>query len=133
GLSFIRFHIERRWQLLGAVSVLAGGFALSGIPPVPAVAARWGIYHDLVVSHPLVLILLLGSSAVALLATVRIIQPIFVRPDEMPVSTGEVKIVPYLCAGVVVALIAALIVIGLFPQLLTEPLLAILGRAEYLK
>lgn len=133
GLSFIRFHIERRWQLMGAASVLAGGFALSGIPPVPAVAARWGIYHELVLSHPLVLIILLGSSAVALLATVRVIQPIFVSPDEMPVSTGEIKIVPYLCAGVVVVLIATLIAFGLFPQVLTEPLLAILGRADYLK
>ncbi len=132
GLSFVRYHPERRWQLVGATAILVGGFTIAGIPPVSGVAARWGIYQQLASVHPLVLALLFVSSAVALLAVLRIVQPILMSPERVT-STGEVKVVPYLCTVVIGALLIVLLVAGLFPQLLADPLMASLGQASYLK
>lgn len=132
GLSFVRYHPERRWQLIGAMAILAGGFTVSGIPPVSGVAARWGIYRELASAHPLILALLFASSAVALLAVLRVVQPILMNPKPVT-NTGEVKIVPYLCTVVVGALFIVLLVVGLFPQLLADPLAASVGQASYLK
>ncbi len=132
GLSFVRYHPERRWQLVGAAAILVGGFTAAGIPPVAGAAARWGIYQQLADVHPHVLALLFVSSAVALLAVVRVIQPIVMNPEQAT-STGEVKIVPYLCTLVVGALFIVLLIAGLFPQLLADPLVATLGQASYLK
>jgi hypothetical protein len=49
------------------------------------------------------------------------------------VETGEVKIVPYLCAIVVVMLFVVVIAVGMFPQAIADPLIAALGTASYLK
>ena len=133
GMSFVHHHVERRWQLIGATAILAGGFALSGLAPVPGVAARWGIYRELVATHPLLLALLFASSAVVLLAVIRIVKPIFSNPEAMVESTGEMKVVPYLATVVVAVLFVILLIAGLFPQLLADPLIATLGQADYLK
>ncbi len=132
GMSFVRYHEERRWQLVGGTALLAGGLALSGIPPFPGTAARWGIYHALAGTHPLLLTMLVGSSALVLLAVLRFVKPVFVGSDEAVESTGEVKVVPYLATAVVAALLVLLLISGIFPSLLADPLLAVLGRADYL-
>lgn len=132
GLSFVRYHVERRWQLVGVVAIMAGGFTVAGIPPVPGVAARWGLYQQLAGVHPLLLGLLFASSAIALLAVLRIVRPILVVHNPV-VSTREVKIVPYLCTAVVAGLLLLLIIVGLFPQWLADPLIPTLGQAGYLK
>ncbi len=133
GLTFVDFHVERRWQAVGAVAILAGGLSIAGIPPGIGVAARWGIYADLAPLHPLLLVVLVASSGAALLAIARVVHPILLGLDRAVVSTGEFKIVPYLCTAVVVALVAIIGVAGLFPQWLAEPLLASLGQADYLR
>lgn len=133
GLSFVRYYAERRWRVIGAAAILAGGFALAGIPPGPGFVARGSIYHDLASSHPLLLALLFASSATVLFATVRVVMPLLAEPTEAAQVTGEVKLVPYLCVLVVVVLLTVAAAIGIFPQLLADPLIAALGRADYLK
>ncbi len=132
GLAFVRHHTERRWRNVGTVALLAGGLALAGVPPLLGVAARWGLYHELVTVHPEVVGLLIGSCATALLAVVRMATPLVCDSEGDPFE-GEARIVPYFCTGVVAILIALLLVTGFFPQLVADPLLAAFGRADYLK
>ncbi|MBI4789646.1 MAG: hypothetical protein HY782_21665 [Chloroflexi bacterium] len=133
GMSFVYHHVERRWQLIGATAILAGGFALAGIALAPGVAARWGIYHELAATHPILLALLFASSAVVLLAVVRMVKPIFSSAEEMIESTGEIKVVPYLATAVIAVLLVIVLIAGLFPQWLANPLIETLGQADYLR
>ncbi len=132
GFAFVRHHAERRWQWLGAASLLAGGFALSGILPLLGFAARWSIYRDLAASNFPLVVLLLASSAVALFATLRAAVPLFGKRAGV-VETGAVKLVPYLGAAVVVLLFVIVVLTGIFPQLAADSLIAELGKAGYLK
>ena len=49
------------------------------------------------------------------------------------IETGEFKIVPYLSAMVALALFVIVILAGIFPHAIAEPLIAALGTASYLK
>ena len=71
-------------------------------------------------------------NAAVLLATLRIVWQLLAERTE-PSDSGEVKIVPYLCTAVVMLLITAAVVTGIFPQLISDPLVAVLGKASYLK
>ncbi len=132
GISFVRHHPERRWQLVGGISILVGGLTLAGIPPMLGFAARWSAYRDLAASNLPLVALLLVSNATVLFATLRAVWQLFAARVEAA-ETGEVKIVPYLCAAVVVILIALVIAAGVFPQAISDPLIAALGTASYLK
>jgi formate hydrogenlyase subunit 3/multisubunit Na+/H+ antiporter MnhD subunit len=133
GMVFVSYHEERRWQAVGALAILAGGLAIAGIPPAVGVASRWGIYASLASVHPLLVGLLFASSAAVLLAVMRFVHPVLNGLSQAVESTGEVKVVPYLCAAVVVILVAIVVIAGIFPQLLSNPLIAALGNADYLK
>ncbi len=133
GMIFVSYHEERRWQAVGALAILAGGLAIAGIPPAVGVASRWGIYSNLASVHPLLVGLLFASSAAVVLAVVRFVQPVLNGLSQAVESTGEVKVIPYLCAAVVVILVAIVVITGIFPQLLSNPLIAALGNADYLK
>ncbi len=133
GLVFVRYHEERRWQVVGALTLLAGGIAMLGLAPLLGFAARWGLYASLAPIHPLLLTLLFASTVVAMLVVVRAVKEVFDRLGQTVASTGEVKIVPYLCTVVVIVLFVFVLVAGLFPQWFADPLIATLGRAGYLK
>ncbi len=133
GMIFVRYHQEHRWQIVGALTMLGGGITTLGLGPLLGFAARWGLYASLAPIHPLLLILLFASTGAAMLVVVRAVADVFARLGEKVASTGEVKIVPYLCTGVVIALLLFVLVAGLFPQWFADPLIATLGRAGYLR
>ncbi len=132
GLAFVRHHAERRWQLIGASAILGGGLALAGTWPTLGWSSEWSIYRELAASNLPLVLLLLASVAVTMLGTLRVVWPLFVARAE-DVVTGEVEIVPYLCAAIVVILLLVMVIAGLFPQLVADPVIAALGKASYLK
>lgn len=133
GLSFVQHHAERRWQLIGTVAIVVGGFSLAGIPPLVGFASRYSMYRDLAVANPNAIIVLLISAALVLLAVTRVAWDIVKASRQAQVDSGEIKIVPYLCAVVVLLLIVVTVSIGLFPQLIGNSLIDTLGKAAYLK
>jgi len=128
----VRHHAERQWQWLGGIAILAGGLTLGGIPPLVGFAARWSIYHDLAASSLPLVVVLLASNATAVLATLRVAVPLFMVRAEVA-GTKEVKILPYLCAALVVALLFVALATGFFPQVVVDPLVATVGNASFLK
>ncbi len=133
GMALVQNHEEKRWQLRGGSAMLIGGLAVAGLPPLLGATARWGIYEGLAQAYPLVLGVLLASSAVTLFAVFRTTAPVFGRAFQAVASTGEVKVVPYFCSVVIVVLVLIVLIVGIFPQLLADPLVASLGTAVYLK
>lgn len=133
GLTFVRYHPERRWQTLGALTILAGGFSLAGIPPTLGSIARWSIYSNLTGMNLALLLLLIASNAAVLLATIQLVMPIFKPRAQAIETTRQAQTLPYLCAAVVVLLLALLIIPGIFPQSVADPVIAALGNADYLK
>ncbi len=132
GFALVRHHPERRWQVVGGITILAGGLSLAGIPPMLGFAAEWSIYRDLAASNLFLVVLMLASNAVALLATLHAAWPLFVEPGSAT-ETGEFKIVPYLSAAVALVLLLIVILAGIYPHAIAEPLVAALGTASYLK
>jgi formate hydrogenlyase subunit 3/multisubunit Na+/H+ antiporter MnhD subunit len=133
GLSFVRHHAERRWQIVGALAILLGGFSLAGIPPALGFAALYPMYRDLAASNVALLVVLLASHAVGMLAVLRVVRQVVAQGIASEDFSGELKIVPYLCTVVVVVLFAIVIITGVFPQFVADPLIELLGKAAYLK
>lgn len=132
GLTFVRYHRERRWQIVGAFAILIGGISLAGIPPSPGAVSLWAIYRDLASTNLFLVALLFASNAIALIVVVRLVWSILAQPVTEPESR-ELKVVPYLCAGIVAILFIVVVTLGIFPQLASVPILASLGGADYLK
>jgi formate hydrogenlyase subunit 3/multisubunit Na+/H+ antiporter MnhD subunit len=132
GFSFVQHHPERRWQVVGGIAILLVGLTLAGIPPMLGFAASWSVYHDLAAENLSLVILMLASNALAVFATLRAVWPLLTERKEVG-ETGEIKIVPYLCAAVGVALFIIVIIAGIFPQIVADPLVAAFGNASYLK
>jgi formate hydrogenlyase subunit 3/multisubunit Na+/H+ antiporter MnhD subunit len=132
GISFVRHHFERRWQIVGGVAILAGGWALAGIPPMLGFAAQFSIYRDLAERDLGYVIALLATNGIALIVTLRAGWQVL-SENRADAGSRELKLVPYLCAIVVVLLLGVLVITGLFPQLFATPLLEVMGNAAYLK
>jgi formate hydrogenlyase subunit 3/multisubunit Na+/H+ antiporter MnhD subunit len=133
GSSFVRHHPEQRWQRVGVMAMIGGGLVLAGIPPLFGFAARLPVYHDLGASNSTGVVLLLIASAAALLVTLRIGWQTWLSSRDADATSGELKIVPYLCAAVVLVLLIVALVVGLFPQMLAAPVIDVLGQSAYLK
>ncbi len=129
GVTFARYHAERRWQLVGASAILCGGFALAGIPPTLGFAANWVIYRELAASNPALIALLVASDAAVVFVTLRAARRVTARTSAEGVQ-GELKIVPYLCAGVVALLLVATVIAGMYPAWLADSLTAMLAGGE---
>jgi formate hydrogenlyase subunit 3/multisubunit Na+/H+ antiporter MnhD subunit len=132
GMSFVQHHTERRWQVVGALAILCGGLALSGIAPVLGFAANYSMYLGLA-SNVTLVVVLLASNGLALLATIRLAWSVLIEKSETKRAVSEFKLVPYLCAGVAVVLVIAVVLAGLFPQMLAAPIVDVLGKAAYFK
>jgi NADH:ubiquinone oxidoreductase subunit 4 (subunit M) len=133
GMILARHHPERRWQRVSAGAILLGGMALAGIPPLLGFAANYSIYRDLGSVNPTLLAVLLGSNALAVLAVLRMVWRIVAEPVETNEPSQEVKVIPYFCVVVALALLAVLTGAGISPQFLTDPMMESLGAASYLK
>jgi len=132
GISFVRHHFERRWQIVGGLAILAGGWALAGIPPMLGFAAQFSIYRDLAERDLGYVIALIATNGIALIVTLRAGWQVL-SENRADAGSRELKLVPYLCAIVVVLLLGVLVITGLFPQLFATPLLEVMGNAAYLK
>jgi formate hydrogenlyase subunit 3/multisubunit Na+/H+ antiporter MnhD subunit len=126
GISFVRHHPERRWQNVGALAILFGGFSLANLPPALGFAAGYAIYRDLARSNIAFIALLLASNGLVVVAVLRMVWSVMAERAGALESNGELKLVPYLCTFVVMLLVAAIIVLGLFPQLVSDAVLAAL-------
>jgi formate hydrogenlyase subunit 3/multisubunit Na+/H+ antiporter MnhD subunit len=131
GLSFARHHSERRWQITGAIAILGGGIAIAGAPLAPGFAALWVIYRAVAATNMPVFALLIVSNAMVLLASVRLAWTLIAQSEN--VASDEIKIVPYLGAGVVIVLLALVILTGLAPQSIANALNEMTMLARYLK
>ncbi len=131
GLSFARYHPERRWQVIGIVGVFGGGFLLLGLPPGLGASARAVAFAGM---ENLNLLLALEIARVAaLLGLLRFTLPLIATTQIGVETSAEFKVVPYLSTLLLVLLIASAVTIGIFPQILGEALDAILQRAEFVK
>lgn len=103
------------------IALIAGGFGLVGLPLTPQFASRWALLQLVALNDPRwALLLLLGAFGV-LIGVVRAGQSCF----------GDLRASPVEREPATFALIAALLVglgalIGLFPQLLTGPVAAVI-------
>ncbi len=133
GLMLARTRPAREWQRLGALAILVGGFSLAGIPPSLGSDARLAIYRDLSANVGAVA-LMFSANAAALLATIRVAWQILVQPAGGDVVAGDdSRWVLNLCVLVLVLLALAVMVVGIFPQIAADPILAAMGNAGYLK
>lgn len=132
GISLLRHHLERRWQIVGALALGAGGFALAGIPPLLGFAARYSIYNDLFTSNSGAVMILLAANALAVLATLREVW-FLLKHETASAPNSEFKIVPYLGLVIIVLLFSVAILVGLFPQWVGDWVMLTLGNAAYLK
>lgn len=133
GEIFARHHLERRWQLLGAGAMLSGGVVLAGLPPTLGFAGQSFIYRDLASTDANLFGVMLVSNGIVLLVGLRAAWQTLVDGDRAPSVGDERKIVPYLCVGVVIVLLIAIVIAGMFPQLIAQPLADTIGAAVYLK
>jgi formate hydrogenlyase subunit 3/multisubunit Na+/H+ antiporter MnhD subunit len=132
GLALGDVHPALGRRSVAILALLAGGLALAGMPPLMGITSRWGLYSQLAGQRPEILGLLLVSNAAVLFAVLRMVNAVIHEPIEMPAET-VFNLVPSVYAIVVVLLVAVLFFLALFPQLLADPVIAILGQADYLK
>lgn len=133
GAIFARQHLERRWQWVGAGTTLLGGLVLAGLPPTLGFAGQSFIYRDLVRTDPNLFGVMLACNGAVFLIGLRAAWEIFVAGERAVNSSDERKIVPYLCGGVVIVLLIVIVIAGMFPQSIAQPLAETIGRAVYLK
>lgn len=131
GAALIRHHMEtdRFERLRGAISrmpvavtaLIAGGLALAGLPLTAQFASRWALFQLLAENDPRwVLFLMVGATGV-ILGTVRAGYACFGSLSASPVERE-----PFLASLLIFALVAFGLVLGLFPQLLTAPVAAVI-------
>jgi len=133
GMTLVRHHAERRWQSVGALAIMSGGLALAGVPPTLGFAGQFSLYHDLSKLDSVYIGVMLASSALALLVALRTAWRVMIDRDQAQPVSRELKIVPYLCTLVIGLLLMLVIVAGLFPQIVANPLAQVFAQAAYLK
>jgi NADH:ubiquinone oxidoreductase subunit 5 (subunit L)/multisubunit Na+/H+ antiporter MnhA subunit len=107
GLS-VRFPVAGAGFLLGALAVL-------GVPPTLGYAAHWRLYSAAASTSPLLLGVLMLSTAMALLSYARVVACCWWGPCENEADGGE----PALQRLAIVGLGTVLLIAGLWPSLLT--------------
>jgi formate hydrogenlyase subunit 3/multisubunit Na+/H+ antiporter MnhD subunit len=131
GTALIRHHMEsdRLDRIGGAISrlpmavlaLIAGGFALIGLPLTAQFASRWALFQLLAETDSRwVLLLLIGATGVVI-GTVRAGRACF-----GPLSGSPVEREPWGLALAAFILVGLGVVIGLYPQLLTAPVAAVI-------
>jgi multicomponent Na+:H+ antiporter subunit A len=131
GAALIRHHVQsdRLDRIAGtaarlpiAVAALAmGGFALAGMPLTAQFASRWALLQLAAEVDPRWAILLLLAALGVLIGTLRATRACFGALSASPVERERPVF-----ALLALALIAAGLLLGLFPQLLTGPVAAVI-------
>ncbi len=130
GAAMLRHHMESDAlaDLKGAASRLPwataatvmGGFALAGMPLTAQFASRWALLQLAAESDVRWVIVLVVGALGVLVGALRAGQSCFGKLSGSPVHRE-----PVLLAALAVALVAAGVLLGLFPQLLTGPVAAV--------
>ena len=103
------------------VAMIAGGFGMAGLPLTAQLASRWALLQLLVENDSRwALLLLLGAFGV-LIGVVRAGQACFGQLRASPVERAPVSL-----TFIAFLLVAAGVLLGLFPQLLTGPVAAVI-------
>jgi formate hydrogenlyase subunit 3/multisubunit Na+/H+ antiporter MnhD subunit len=131
GAAIIRHHMEgdRFEHLTGAISrlplaviaLIAGGLGLAGMPLTAQFASRWTLLQLVAEDDPRWALLLLIGGLGVLAGTVRAGQACFGDLSDSPVER-EPRSVAVLAA----LLVVVGVLLGLFPQLLTNPVAAVI-------
>jgi formate hydrogenlyase subunit 3/multisubunit Na+/H+ antiporter MnhD subunit len=103
------------------IALIMGGLALAGLPLTAQFASRWALVQLLAENDARwVLFLMIGAAGV-ILGTVRAGYACFGRLTNSPVERE-----PVLASLLVFVLVALGLVLGLYPQLLTSPVAAVI-------
>jgi formate hydrogenlyase subunit 3/multisubunit Na+/H+ antiporter MnhD subunit len=131
GAAAVRHHMEGDGleQIAGAASRLpwsvmaltVGGFALAGMPLTAQFASRWAVWQLVAENDPRWALLLLCGACGVLIGTVRVGRACFGRLSGSPVERE-----PATLALLALGLVLGNALLGLFPQLLTEPVAAVI-------
>jgi formate hydrogenlyase subunit 3/multisubunit Na+/H+ antiporter MnhD subunit len=131
GAAVVRHHMEsdRLEQITGAVSrlpwsvaaLVMGGFALAGMPLTAQFASRWSLLQLLAENDARWALLLVLGAAGVLIGALRAGQACFGKISGSPVER-ESRGLALLAGG----LVLAGVLLGLFPQLLTGPVAAVI-------
>lgn len=106
---------------LAVTALIAGGFGLVGMPLTPQFASRWALLQLVSESDPRWALLLLFGGLGVLVGVVRAGQACFGDLSASPVEREPVAL-----AALAFGLILAGALLGLFPQLLTGPVAAVI-------
>ncbi|HEX2987301.1 MAG TPA: proton-conducting transporter membrane subunit, partial [Chloroflexota bacterium] len=109
--------LTARFPLSGA-GFLLGALAVLGVPPTLGYAAHWRLYSAAVTASPLLLAVLMLSTAMALLSYARIVGRCWWGPCEDETNGGEPALLKLAVVGLGVVLLAA----GLWPSLMSAGL-----------
>jgi formate hydrogenlyase subunit 3/multisubunit Na+/H+ antiporter MnhD subunit len=131
GAAAIRHHLESDGfgRISGAVSrlplavlaLIMGGFALVGMPLTAQFASRWALLQLVAENDPRWAWLLLLGGLGVMLGVVRAGRACFGRLSGSPVQRESFSV-----AFLAAVLVAIGVVVGLFPQLLTGPVSAVI-------
>lgn len=131
GAALIRHHMEsdRLDRIGGAISrmplaviaLILGGLALAGLPLTAQFASRWALFQLLAENDARWVIFLMIGAAGVILGTVRAGYACFGRLTNSPVERE-----PRLASLLIFALVAFGVALGLYPQLLTSPVAAVI-------
>jgi formate hydrogenlyase subunit 3/multisubunit Na+/H+ antiporter MnhD subunit len=131
GAAAIRHHMasDRLERITGAVSrlpwavvaLIMGGFALAGMPLTAQFASRWALIQLVAENDPRWALFLLFGAFGVLVGTVRAGQACFGKLSQSPVERESASL-----ALLALGLVLAGVLLGLFPQLLTAPVAAVI-------
>ncbi len=107
------------------ISVLIGIIALSGVPPLAGFTGKWLLYQALLAKGWLfILVLMMFSSVVAFIYMFRLIHSVFL--GQLKPRHRDIKEAPLPLVISEVLMIAGVMALAVFPQLLLNPLNAMM-------
>lgn len=98
-----------------------GALAIAGIPPMSGFASKWVLYESVFRYSPVLSVVAMAVSLLTLASFVKVFQAMFLGPARAKYE--GVKEVPAAMWGPMVALAAATVAIGLFPDTVMEKVL----------
>jgi formate hydrogenlyase subunit 3/multisubunit Na+/H+ antiporter MnhD subunit len=105
---------------VSAFGFLFGMLAMLGVPPTLGYLGRWRLYESALAISPFLLALFVLSSILALIAYVLALTRNWWGPPPNPPSDVEGGArEPFALRGAIVALVAALLVTGVWPNVLS--------------
>lgn len=130
GLTMAGARPERVWQRIAAIAILVGGLSLASIPPTLGALGAWTIYGGLSVN---LIGMLFVSDALVLLTTIRAAWRILGPHAGIAEPRDHTRLIPVVCASVLLILGVSIVAFGIFPQSIVEAVQEAFGNLTYLK